>query len=189
MQTDTELENWRRQWQAQDVPADLRRRVDREIRDARRGTLLSTAITVLFGVWMPIRAARSGSPDDVVLMVGVWAFIALTWIVSWRITRGASRPAAGTAAAFLEFSILSCRRRLAGFSAGAVLYVVFLTFVSALNYREAIRETPIDIGSYLLQRRNLVIWGVSLAIGAWAFWRRIVILRELENLRALQKHG
>jgi hypothetical protein len=187
MQPDTELETWRRQWQAQEVPADLRRRVEHEIRDARRGTFIAIAVTVLFGVWMPVRAAISGRPEDVVLAAGVWAFIALAWIVSMRITRGASRPSAATAAAFLDFSILSCRRRLAGLSAGAVLYVVLLTFIIALNYFEASRETPVEISAYLVRPRNLVVWGVTLIIGALAWWRRQTVLRELQNLRALQK--
>jgi hypothetical protein len=189
MQPDDELETWRRQWQAQEVPADLRRRVEREIRDARLGTWISIGVSVLFGVGMPARAALGGRPGDVGLTLGVWGFIALAWLVSWRITRGATRPTSATAAAFLDFSILSCRRHLAAISAGAVLYVVFLAFIVALNYREASREAPIEIWSYLVRPRNLVVWGVTLVIGAVAYWRRIRLLRELRNLRALLARG
>lgn len=188
MQPDPELETWRRQWQAHhSVPADLQRRVEHEIRDARRGLMGAIAVTVLFGVWTPLRAFLSGRPDDIVLAIGVWVFIALTWLVSKRITRGASQPAAATTAAFLDFSILSCRRRLAGISAGAVLYVIFLTFIIGLNYLEASRETSVALGAYLTRPRNLVVWGVTAAIGAVALWRRQIHRRELRNLLEIRR--
>ena len=188
MQPDTELETWRRQWQAHHhVPADLQRRVEREIRHAKRGLRAAIAVTVFFGVGVPLRAFLTRQPDDIVFAIGVWVFIALTWVVSLRITRGASQPAAATTAAFLEFSILSCRRHLAGISAGAVLYVIFLAFIVGLNYLEASRETPIGVWAYLARPSNLVVWGVTAAIGAVAAWKWALLRRELQNLESILK--
>ena len=188
MQPDPELETWRRQWQAhQSVPADLQRRVEREIRDAKRSLMAAIAVTVVFGVWVPLRAILSRRPDDIVLAIGVWVFIALAWAVSLRIRRGASQPAAATTAAFLEFSILSCRRHLAGIWAGAVLYVIFLTFIVGSNYFGASREAPIGVWTYLVRPPNLVVWGVTATIGAVAAWKWRMLRRELQNLQELQK--
>jgi hypothetical protein len=188
MQPDPELEAWRRQWQAdRSVPPDLQRRVEREIRAARRGVIVSIAVTLIFGIAIPLRAWLAGRPEDLVLAVGVVVFIALTWATSLRITRGAQKPAGATTAAFLDFSILSCRRTLAGITAGAILYVIFLAFIIGVNYRGALQESPIGLWPYLMRPRNLVVWAVTAVIGAVVWRRRRLCQRELRNLLEIRR--
>lgn len=188
MQPDPELETWRRQWQSdQRVPPDLGRRVAREIRGAKRGMLIAIGITMFFGVGVPLRAYLGGRPEDVVLAIGVWIFIVLTWITSLRITRGASKPAAATTAAFLDFSILSCRRHLAEITAAVILYLLLLAFIVWLNYRESSQQAPIGLHVYLTSWRYLVIWAVTATLGVFALRRRQVLHRELRNLLEIRQ--
>ena len=188
MQPDPELETWQRQWQAdRSVPPDLQRRVAREIRGAKIGLVLSVAVTLVFGIGVPLRAWLTGRPEDVVLAIGVLAFIALTWLTSLRITRGATKPVAETTAAFLDFAILSCRRTLAGIAAGAMLYVIFLTFILGLNYHEASEQAPIEFWRYLIQWGNLVVWAVTAIIGIVAWRRRRQVQKELRNLLEIRR--
>jgi hypothetical protein len=188
MQPDPELETWQRQWQAdQRVPPDLQRRVAREIRAARRSLLLAVAVTLFFGIGAPLRAWLTGRPEAIVLAIGVLVFIVVTWVTSLGITRGASKPSAETTAAFLDFSILNCRRTLAGITAGVILYVIFLAFILGLNYREAVQESPIGLWPYLIRPRNLVVWAVTVVIGAVFWWRRRRSQRELRNLLEIRR--
>jgi hypothetical protein len=188
MHPDRELETWQRQWQTdRRVPPDLQRRVARDIRAARNGLLLSVAVTLIFGIGVPLRAWLTGRPEDIVLAIGVLVFIGVTWVTSLGITRGASKPSAETTAAFLDFSILNCRRTLAGITAGAILYVIFLTFIIGLNYREAVQDAPIGLWPYLIRPRNLIVWTVTVVIGAVVWWRRRLWQRELRNLLEIRR--
>jgi hypothetical protein len=190
MQPDPELETWRRQWQAdRTVPPDLQRRVAREIRGAKRGMWIAIGVTLFFGVGVPLKASLGGRPEDAVLAIGVWIFIVLTWITSLRITRGASKPAAATTAAFLDFSILSCRRHLAEITAAATLYLVLLAFIVWLNYRESSPQASIELRVYLTSWRYLVIWAVTAVLGVFALWRRQMLRRELRNLLEIRRSG
>lgn len=125
MSPDPELDTWRHQWQGQHaVPADVRRRVERDMRSIRWSFLSAVAVTVIFGGGMSARAIVSGEADSVMLAAATWVFIAVTWAVSWTIEGGPGQrqPASATTAAFVEFSI---RRRVAtrrAMVAGAVLY-------------------------------------------------------------------
>jgi hypothetical protein len=188
MQPDPELDAWRQQWQARDgVPADLTARVQRELRHARLSWVIAIGITIGFGVMVPIRAYLTRRPDDIVLAVSVWGFIALAWIVSLRIMRGASEPAAATTAAYLDFSILSCRRHLAEIRSAAILYVVLLTFVMGLNYPEFVERTGGDVWTFLTLPASFVVWGVTAALGVFGLWRRRQLRRELNNLIEIRR--
>jgi hypothetical protein len=188
VQPDTELETWRRHWQAHDaVPQDLRQRVEREIRRARFGVAAAVAVTVIFGVGVPIRAILSRRADDVVLAIGVWVFIAINWIVSWSLSRGASKPAAATTASFLEFSLLSCRRHHQAITAAAILYAAFLTFVLAWNYHDVAQRTPVGLWAFLTSPPNMVVWGITAGLAVLAVWRRRKLEREWQNLLRLRE--
>ena len=188
MQPDPELETWRQQWQAdRTVPPDLQRRVARELRAAKRGLVIASGVTLFSGVGVSLKAYLGGRPDDAVLAIGVWIFIVLTWITSLRITRGASKPAAATTAAFLDFSILSCRRHLAEITAAAILYLLLLAFIVWLNYRESSQQAPIELRAYLTSWRYSVIWAVTAVLGVFALWRRQMLRRELRNLLEIRR--
>jgi hypothetical protein len=188
VQPDAELDTWRRQWQSHDaVPRDLRRRVEREIRMARVGVVLAVAVTVIFGFGVPTWAILSRRVDVGVLAVGVWGFITINWMVAWSLTRGASKPVATTTAAFLDFSVLSCRRHHQAIVAAAVLYAAFLLFVLAWKYHELAQQTSLAFWPFLTSASNMAVWGITAALAVLAIWRRRKLNRELRNLLRLRE--
>jgi hypothetical protein len=187
MDVDLELEQWRRQWQGTpaDVRTDLQLRVRHAVRLARIGLAASIAVTIVFGAGIPAYAVASGRLDVAALAVGVWVMLLAAWTTSITLSRGTWRPAADTTAAFLEFSILSCRRRRQSIAAAAVLYAVMLAFVLTWKYIVLSAASPIDLWTFLTTGFHLIVWLVTLALGALALWRRRVLRQELENLQQL----
>jgi uncharacterized membrane protein YbhN (UPF0104 family) len=185
VQPDTELETWRRQWQAQDgVPLDLRQRVEHEIRMGRLGLVGAIAVTVSFGLGIPAWAFVSRRADVAVLAAAVWVFIAINWTVSRSLGRGVSRPVATTAAAFLDFSILSCQRRHRSIAAASVLYAAMLTFNLAWVYQ----AQPMPLGVWLFLTREVAwVFVITAALAMFALWRRRKLERELSNLLTLRR--
>src|SRR5258708_5450050 len=148
MQPDRELETWRLQWQAEEaVPADLRQRVTRAIRKRRRGLYAALAVTVTYGVGLPVWAIASSRAEVAVLAAAVWGFIAITWSVAWRLDRGLSKPVAMTTVAFLEFSVLSGERRRRGLAAASILYVIIA--VCDLVWIYQTRPQPPGVAAFL----------------------------------------
>ena len=189
MTVDVELQSWQRQWQAiTAVPSDLQMRVQRQVRSARLGLLGSILVTMVFGVWLPAWAVVSQRADVVVLAAGVWLFIVIAWIATLTLGRGTWKPAGQTTTAFLEFSILSCRRNRQSIAVAAALYVVLLVFVKTWKYYELSRQAPLDPWTFLTSDFNIVVWLVSLALALLAIWRRRVLQQELDNLLKLRRH-
>jgi hypothetical protein len=187
MTPDPELDAWRRQWQARDaMPADIRRRVERDLRVMRLGFLSAVAVTLTFGGGSTAWALVSGDAGLAVVAVATWVFIAVTWVVSLTIEGGFGqwKPALTTAAAFLEFSI---GRRVAtrrGIVAAAVLYAAFSAFMLAWRFQNPAAETATDAWSYLAAR--WIFWTISALLGVVAVWRWRALGRELEVLRDLR---
>ena len=189
MAVDVELQSWQRQWQAVDeVPGDLQQRVRRQVRSARIGLVVSILVTIAFGIGVPAWAVVSQRTDVVVLAVGEWLVIVVAWIASLTLSKGTWQPVGQTTTAFLEFSILSCRRNRQAIAAAAVLYVVQLSFVMTWNYFALSRQAPLDLWTFLALDRNIIVWLVTLALGVLALWRRRVLKQELDNLLKLRKH-
>jgi hypothetical protein len=188
VQPDTELETWRRQWQAQEVvPHHLRQRVEREIRRERISFAAEIAVTVVFGLAAPAWAIISRRADVAVLAAAVWVFIVIAWIVSRGLGRGVSKPVAATTAAFLDFSILSCQRRHQAITASALLYAAFLVFMLAWKYYELAGGMPLDVWTYLQSWRVAVVCGITAALGALAVRHRLRLEREIRNLSTLRR--
>jgi hypothetical protein len=188
MSVDVELQSWQREWQAvAAVPADLQHRVRRQVRSARIGLLGSILVTMWFGIGLPVWAVVSQRADVVVLAGGVWLALVLAWIATLTLSRGTWRPAGQTTTAFLEFSILSCRRNRQAIAAAAVLYVMLLAFVKTWVYYELSRQTPLDPWTYLTMDFNIVVWLITIALGLLALWRRRVLQHELDNLMQLRR--
>ena len=187
MTLDPELDAWRHQWQARDaMPADVRRRVERDIRRMRWGFLAAVAVTVIFGGGTTTWAVASGDAGITVLAVATWVFIAVTWTVSVTIEAGVGqwKPAAPTTAAFLEFSIarrIATRRAIV---AAAVLYAAFSAFMLAWRFQNPAGEAATEVWSYLAAR--WIFWTITalLAVVAAVRWRALG--RELEVLRDLR---
>ena len=189
MAVDVELQSWQRQWQAvAEVPGDLQQRVRRQVQSARLGLIGSILVTMVFGIGLPAWAVVSQRTDVVVLAVGVWLVIVVAWITSLTLSKGTWKPAAQTTTAFLEFSILSCRRNRQAIAAAAVLYLVLLVFVKTWKYYELARQAPLDPLKYLTTDFNIGVWLVTLALAGLAIWRRRVLQQELDNLQKLSRH-
>ena len=187
MSLDPELDTWRHQWQVRDaIPADVRRRVERDIRRMRLGFISAMAVTVIFGGGTTAWAVASGEAQIVVVAVATWVLIAATWAVSLMLERGLGqwKPASTTTAAFLDFSI---ERRVAtrrGIVAAAVLYAAFAAFMLAWQFQNAAGEAPTDVWSYLAAR--WMFWTITAVLAVRAVWYWRSLGRELEVLRGLR---
>ena len=189
MNTDTELDTWRKQWQARDdVPPDLRRSVERGTRHLRRGLVSEIAVTVVMGGGSAAWALLSQRVDALVLTTGIWVFIVIAWVRSMTLRRNLWKPVAETNAAFLDLSILRCRRGLQAITAQAALYVMILAFdLTWIYYYERRVETAVhDSWSFLISGGNLVVWGVTAALAVVAVLYRRRLCRELHNLLELR---
>jgi hypothetical protein len=188
MPADTELETWRRQWQADEViPADLRRRVDRETRNLRLGRYAEIAVTVVIGGGAAGWAVLSQRPIALALVIGVWFFIAVAWATSIALRRDILKPSAATTSAFLNLSIRRCRRRLVALGAQGVLYVLLLAFDLVWIYHYQTETRPIPVWAFLTSGQMLVVWVVTAVLAAAAVLYRRRLYEELQGLLNLRR--
>ena len=188
MNVDTELDTWRQAWQTQKpVADDLLRKVERDTRTMRLGVVAEVAVTVIFGAGSLGWALVSRNSDDVVFAVAVWIFIAVCWATSIALRRNAWRPATTTTGAFLNLSILRCRRGLHANVLVALLYVLWLTFVLAWVYRSTAARMPDGLWGFLTQRSVAFVWGVTIALAVLGAWHRSKLGRELQSLLNLRR--
>ena len=135
MNIDAELETWREQWQSDTaVPADLRRRVERQTLWMKIALAGDVLVTVVIGGGVSWLAARSPEPAMFVLAAVTWLFIAAAWIFALRINYRNWEPAAMDTAAFVDLSIRRCRGRLTALRFGVVLFVTEIVFCLAWIY-------------------------------------------------------
>jgi hypothetical protein len=188
MNPDTELEDWRRQWQRDEaIPSDLKQRVERETRNLRRDRYAEIAVTAIMGGGAAGWALLSQRPSAVALAIGVWLFIGVAWITSIGLRRDILRPSAATTTAFLDLSIDRCRYRLRALAAQGVLYVLILAFDLVWIYHFQAETRPMEPLAFLTSGRMLVVWGLTAALAAVAVRYRIRLRGELENLLKLQR--
>ena len=191
MNTDVELESWRRQWQggaesAVDAGAaeQLRRRVLHETRWLKLNLIWPVLVTVVVGGAMIWRALRSDQSLDMWLAVETWIFIAVIWASSLWIARGTWRPLADTTAAFVDLSI---RRREANFRGailGLCLYVAQLAF-TVLVLGPA---SPAGVGGLLTSSFVIVAGWFVVPLGlAVLYWYRRRQRADLDRLRELKR--
>ena len=183
MQPDVELETWRRDWQAGSVvPADVTQRVERETRMMRRFVVAEIAVTVVFGggslAWTALSHRRG--------VIAIWAFIAIAWTISWLLRRGAWGPVTTTTTAFLELSILRCRRRREAVIAQCVLYVMILSCDLAWIYFHRAQQVSLGVATFLTTGSVLWVWMITAALAIVAVWQRRRLGRELKNLTNLR---
>jgi hypothetical protein len=187
MQADVELDLWRRQWTAEPYdPSALRQRVERETRAMRWFVMAEIAVTIVFGGGTLTWAALSARTDALVLAVGVWVFIAMAWTISFLLRRGAWAPVTATTTAFLELSILRCRRRRESIVAQSVLYVLIVGFDLTWIYF-ARPSRAAGVAAFLTSGEIAWVWVVTIVLAATAVWQRRRLGRELETLTRLQR--
>jgi hypothetical protein len=188
MQADVELGLWKQQWRAEPHdPSALKQRVERETRAMRRFLLGEIAVTIVFGGGSLAWAALSPRTDALVLALGVWSFIAMAWTISFLLRRGAWAPVTATTTAFLELSILRCRRRRESIVAQSVLYVLIVGFDLTWIYFAQPSRTASGVIAFLTSGEIAWVWVVTLVLAATAVWQRQRLGRELEMLTRLQQ--
>ena len=186
MNADVELESWRDQWQsAAPVSPDWMERVERETRQMKRFVAAEIAVTVVIGGGSLVWAALTRRLDGLVLAAGVWCFIGIAWITSMRLRRGAWTPAAANTTAFLDLSILRCRRRRRAIAAQSVLYSLILGFDLAWIYIARPRAGGLAV--FLTSAGIAWIWPVTAALGIAAILHYRKLTRELRSLMRVRQ--
>ena len=186
--TDAELDSWRARWHtALAVAPDLKRRVEREMRLMRRFVVAECLVTLAFGGGSLGWAVLSQRTDVLVLAVGIWVFIAVAWTISVLLRHDAWSPAAMSTAAFLDLSILRCRRRREAIVAQAILYALILTFDLAWIYFTRPERASSGLLSFLTSGSVAWVWVVTAILAAVAVRQRQRVTRELEGLMHLRR--
>ncbi len=187
MEPDVELDTWRRDWQAGAIaPANVTQRVERETRMMWRFVIAEIAVTVVFAGGSVAWAALSHRRDALGLVIAIWAFIAIAWTISWLLRRGAWGPVMATTTAFLELSILRCRRRREAIVAQCVLYLMIFSFDLAWIYFQRAQESPLDVATFLTTGSVVWTWMITAALAVMAVRQRQRLGRELKYLTRLQ---
>jgi hypothetical protein len=186
VERDHELERWQDDWRAHDViPAALARRVARGNRSMRLGVAVEMAITVTMGGGSLGWAIVSRRPDIAVLAAGVWIIIAIAWIASIVLRRGAWQPSAATTSAFVEISILRCERGLQSIKAQAAFFVFILAFDLVWLYSYG---ADTNVWTFLTRPAVVLIaWGGTAVGAAAAIWYYRHLRRELAQLLRLRR--
>ena len=187
MAADLELESWRRSWQtAARVPPDLKSHVERETRWMRLGVVLEVLVTLVFGGGSLAWAVRSQRTDVLVLAIGIWVFIAIAWTISFLLRRDAWTPAALSTAAFLDLSLLRCKRRREALVAQCVLYPLILTFDLSWIYFASAAHLRMGVVAFLTGTGVAWVWLVTAVLAVAAVRQRQKLARELESLTHLR---
>jgi hypothetical protein len=171
---DLELQAWRGEWQAHtEVPADLRRQVERGTRQMRMMLAVEVLVTVTVGGGYTLWAALDPSVEMCVLAGATWLFLAAAWTFAIATRRGAWAPAAPTTAEFVRLSIRRARAKLAACRFAAWLYFAEVAFCLAWIYRVPTRRPVLPAAIFAVVTPVLLI--------ALARYRRKTRV-ELENL-------
>jgi hypothetical protein len=191
MTADTDLQEWRRQWQGEPASASraaeaerLRQRVLRETRWTKLGLIVPIWITIGVGGGMIWLALTTGLLVHVVLAIEAWLFIAVIWGGCLWIARGTWRPLANTTAAFVDISIRRRKANLRGTTFGVWLYVFQLLVMKAI-VGFVTNETLVDS----LTSAHMIIFGwIGLPLILVALhWFRKRQRAELERLLELER--
>jgi hypothetical protein len=189
MDADLELDAWRRVWQADSpVLPSLKERVERETRWMRRFVWGEIVVTIVFGGGSLAWALFSLRADALVLALGVWTFLAIAWTISFLLRRGAWTPLTATTTAFLDLSILRCRRKRESIAVQAALYCMILGFDLTWIYFTREPAEP-SVIAFLASREFAWVWLITLVLGIVAVRQRRRLTRELETLMDLRRQG
>jgi hypothetical protein len=184
---DDELREWIADWQTEPEPAPevrdaIRRRVKRQTLKMMLSLAGEVVLTLgLLGIVIN-SAVRWPEPLNLAAMAGLvvlifWAIGSSLWF-----RRGTWRPSAETTSAFLDLSILRCRRRLAALRAGwfllAMEEAILIPWLCVLlNGKPA--------GDYIRAFGFLVLMTVLVVAFSLTVQRRT--RRELEEMEAVRR--
>ncbi len=187
MNVDLELENWKSLWQTDvHVPADLRKKAQRQLRRMRIMLAADVCVTVVMGGAAIAWAVISKQPSVRMLATWVWMTLIAAWLFRWLNDRGNWTGAAPNMEAFLDQLQRRYQSSLASLNFGYVLGVVQLLFSSAWVYVELNRSSHITIWQFITLKANLAAWSCAalLFIAAIRFSRRLQ--RELAYVKRLR---
>ena len=189
MSVDTELEVWRQQWQTgTTVPLDLRRRVERQSRFMKIALLMDILVTVTIGGATLGWAFHSPQPENVLLAVATWLFIATAWTFSLTVNRGAWSPAQQDTAAFIDLSVRRCRGRLAAVWFAAGMYLFQIVFVLGWVYRNSpAHQQPLFTWLWFGSLPIDMVWLCTVGFFSFLVWFRRRKRTELAYLLGLQE--
>jgi hypothetical protein len=187
MEADLELDSWRRHWQQREVALpNLKDLVERQTRMMRLWVVGEIIVTMVFGGGSLALAALYRRTDLFVLAAGIWVFIAIAWAISYLLRRGAWAPVTATTSAFLDLTILRCRRRRESIAAQCLLYTMILTFDLVWIYFARELRAADGVLEFLTSGGVVWVWIVTAALGVVALWQRRKLGRELEVLTRLR---
>jgi hypothetical protein len=188
---DTELDVWRRQWQAgsagpdnDPLAAELRERVARQSRRNRLGLIAPVHVTVLIGGGVIQHALSTGQAMDIAIAAECWLFIAVTWAAAIWTARGTWRPLGETTAAFLDLSIRRCQANMRAISLAIGLYIGQFAIMTLMIGSYSGLSPDAVLGSWPTTVLGGVVFPVLLLGG---FWFRRRQRAELERLQRLQQ--
>jgi hypothetical protein len=191
MNSDTELAQWQRQWQAPehaqndtDVAEALKRRVTRDSRLQTIGLIAPILVTIGIGGAAIAHALSRASFADVLLAAEICVFILVTWAGSLWLARGTWRPLAETTAAFIDISVRRCRSNLRAASFAAWLYVCQLLIVVLWR----LVGSPVELTALLTSWPVILLGWVGMPVFfAWRSWFMRVQHAELDRLIELER--
>jgi len=190
MTPDVELDLWRREWQSQGaVPADLRKKVERQSRWMKIGLALDLLVTIVIGGGVIAYALQALRADRLLLAAATWSFIFGAWAFVLTVNRRAWSSAGLDAAGFVDLSLRRCRGALAAIWFAAAFYTIELTFCLAWLYPHVPPPRPslLDwlFGSWFLNG----VWVVTVGFYGFLVWYRIRKNAELAALLQLQRES
>lgn len=188
MEADLELDAWRGDWQAASpVVPDLKERVARQTRLMRLGGVAEVMVTIFIGGGALAWALLAPGTDTLVLTLGVWAFIAVAWTMSFLSRRGPWAPVTATTTAFCDLCILRCRRQREALITQVLLYVMMLVFDLIWIYFASARHPRVGAMAFLTSPAIAWVWVVTAALAVLALRQRRKLARELDALVSLRQ--
>jgi len=173
MSLDTELEQWRGAWQSPvEVPADLRRRVERQARLLRIMLAGDILVTVVIGGGTILLAIRSLRPDMWLLAATTWLFIVAAWAFRLHATRGLWAQPATDTTSFIDRLIQHCRVQLTATVFAAVLFTSEIAFCLGWIHQHLAPRPPLV--RWLLFSSVFIdlVWAGALVFFSLLIWYR-----------------
>jgi hypothetical protein len=187
MNADTELDMWREQWQSETaIPADLRRKVERQSRAMKLVVINAVLVTLSVGGFTAVWAVCAPQPDVILLAVGTWIFLAIAWAFQIGLNRRKWSPSAMNTNAFIQLSIRRCRSALIAATFGACLFVSELVFCLTWIYHHSIGpRKPVLAWLFFSSMPIGLVWLATFAFFSWLVWHRRKKRAELSYLVTL----
>ena len=188
MNSDTELETWRREWKTEStVPADLRRKVKRQSRWLKIGIAADSLVTVVIGGGVIALALRLPQHDMTLLVAATWIFIAAAWAFRLASHRGVWSPAAVSTAAFVDLLIKRCKAKLAATAFGGALYLCEIAFCLAWIYGHSAPRLTWIAWLFFSSLFIDLVWLCTIAFSVLLLWYRKRKHAELAWLLTLRQ--